>query len=156
MTRCKEVHARDNDPLYRDEQRAWYDTLRDFAPHAKGMLPTLRLDASGFTWNDRKLEWCSLNPANATDIETFRHILGEWADFWLLDYRIPHNPQLARIAIDGAWQGNDVLAKKLLRDISQNWPSGLHIHCLSTCGAFLVFWAATRFLVHAKWESHKH
>jgi hypothetical protein len=31
------------------------------------------------------------------------------------------------------------LAKKLLTDISQNWPAGISVHCLSTCGAFLVF-----------------
>ena len=29
---CESLDKRDNDPPYRDEQRAWYDTLRDFAP----------------------------------------------------------------------------------------------------------------------------
>ena len=28
---CYRLHKKDNDPYYRDEQRAWYDTLRDFA-----------------------------------------------------------------------------------------------------------------------------
>jgi hypothetical protein len=139
MLRCQKIQARDNDPPHRDEQRAWYDTLRDFAPHAAGLLPTLRLHARGFTWGDTEHEWCSLDPENAADVETFRHILGECANFWRCDYRIPDGAQLARIAIDGAWRGNSVLAKKLLTDISQNWPSGVHVRCLSTCGAFLVF-----------------
>jgi hypothetical protein len=79
-TLCEQVQARDNDRRvpYRDEQRAWYDTLRDFAPHIKGMLPTLRLYA-------REFEWCSLDPENATDIETFRQILGERVNYWLID-----------------------------------------------------------------------
>jgi hypothetical protein len=130
LTRCQEIQARDNEPPHRDEQRAWYDTLRDFAPHAKGLLPTLRLHASGFTWCDTEHEWCSLDPDDATDVETFRHILGEWTNFWRLDYRISDGAQLARIAIDGAWRGNSVLARKLLTDISQNWPSGVHVHWL--------------------------
>jgi hypothetical protein len=139
MLEYQEKRQRDNDPPYRDEQRAWYDTLRDFAPHATSLLPTLRLHANGFAWSDTRHEWCSLHPDNATDVETFRHILGEWASFWLLDYKIPDGAHLARIAIDGAWRGNRVLARKLLSDIGQNWPSGVHVHCLSTCGAFLVF-----------------
>jgi hypothetical protein len=144
IKRCDELHAQDNDPPYRDEQRAWYDTLRDFAPHVMGAPPTLRLPASGFAWSDKKLEWCSLDPANTADVETFRHILGEWANFWLLDYQIAINAPLARIAVDGAWRGNRVLARKLLRDICQSWPTGLHVHCLSTCGAFLVVdWPAS-------------
>ncbi len=143
MLRCQKTPARDNDPPYRDEQRAWYDTLRDFVPHATGLLSTLRLHARGFPWGDTEHEWCTLDADNATDVETFRHILGEWANFWRLDYRIPDGAQLARIAIDGAWRGNSVLARKLLTDISQKWPSGVHVHCLSTCGAFIVFdWPA--------------
>jgi hypothetical protein len=46
---------------------------------------------------------------------------------------------LSRIAIDGAWRGNNALAKKLLTDVARHWPADLHVNCLSTCGAFLVF-----------------
>ena len=42
---CQKIDARDNDPPYRDEQRAWYDTLRDFLPAVKGLEPTVRLFA---------------------------------------------------------------------------------------------------------------
>ncbi len=43
LSRCRTIGAEDHDPPFRDEQRAWYDTLRDFVPHAKGFHPTLRL-----------------------------------------------------------------------------------------------------------------
>jgi hypothetical protein len=33
---CEEINAKDNYPPYRDEQRAWYDTLRDFLASDKG------------------------------------------------------------------------------------------------------------------------
>lgn len=132
MTRCRKLHKTDNDPPFRDEQRAWYDTLRDFAPHVRGMLPTLRLYAGEF-------KWCRLDPANPMDVDTFRQILGERADFWRIDFHIPINAPLARIVIDGSWRGDCRLAKKLLRDVCDGWPSNAHVHCLSTCGAFIVF-----------------
>jgi len=62
---CRKMHRRDNDPPYRDEQRAWYDTMRDFAPYILGLKPTVRLFA-------RDLEWCSLRPDSNQDIDTFR------------------------------------------------------------------------------------
>lgn len=37
---CVQINRLDNDPPYRDEQRAWYDTIRDFLPLIKkGMMP---------------------------------------------------------------------------------------------------------------------
>lgn len=65
---CMELQSCDNDPPYRDEQRAWYDTLRDFLPEIKGLRPTVRLYA-------RDLEWCQLNPENENDIERFKQLL---------------------------------------------------------------------------------
>jgi len=35
---CEKIDAKDNDPPYRDEQRAWYDTLRDFLPAIYNLL----------------------------------------------------------------------------------------------------------------------
>lgn len=132
MNRCRELRSTDNDPPYRDEQRAWYDTLRDFAPHVHGMPPTLRLDASEF-------EWCRLDPANEMDVATFRQILGERASFWSIDFQVPSNAPLARIVIDGSWRGDSRVAQKLLGDVCEGWPRNAHVHCLSTCGAFIVF-----------------
>lgn len=70
MKHCDEIKASDNDPPFRDEQRAWYDTLRDFLPEEKGFRPTVRLYA-------KDMVWCDLNPENFEDIEHFRHYLRE-------------------------------------------------------------------------------
>ena len=134
MRLCDEIDAHDNDPPFRDEQRAWYDTLRDFLPLTQRMLPTLRLYSDEF-------QWCSLNPANQPDIETFRQILGERANFWSIDLpkNIPTEPLLARIVIDGHWRGDLKLARELLWDVCAAWRRGSRVLCLSTCGAFLTF-----------------
>lgn len=65
---CKEVNRKDNDPPYRDEQRAWYDALRDFLPEVEGLRPTIRIFSKDF-------QWCSLDPDNPVDIEEFKSIL---------------------------------------------------------------------------------
>ena len=61
---CELHDATDSDPPFRDEQRAWYDTLRDFVPSLKGLRLTARLYA-------RDLAWCSLDPDNGKDRERF-------------------------------------------------------------------------------------
>ncbi len=58
------LKKRDNDPPYRDEQRAWYDTLRDFAPVLWKTGKTVRLFSRDFVW-------CSLNPKSEPDVQTF-------------------------------------------------------------------------------------
>jgi len=58
----------DKDPIYRDEQRAWYDTLRDFAPNILGIAPTVRLYASDCIW-------CELNFDNKNNLKTFKDII---------------------------------------------------------------------------------
>lgn len=67
-TLCHKLDKRDNDPPYRDEQRAWYDTLRDFAPQLLGNRQTIRLYS-------RELAWCSMDPASESDLLKFRQIL---------------------------------------------------------------------------------
>lgn len=64
-TLCQELDRGDNDPPYRDEQRAWYDTLRDFAPIITGAGQTYRLYS-------RDLVWCSLNSHSESDLRTFK------------------------------------------------------------------------------------
>jgi hypothetical protein len=65
---CQTLDKRDNDPPYRDEQRAWYDTLRDFAPILLGEGHTTRLYS-------RDLVWCSLNPDSESDLRIFEQFL---------------------------------------------------------------------------------
>ena len=67
---CQEMKKRDNDPPYRDEQRAWYDTLRDFAPLLWKTGKTIRLYS-------RDLVWCSLDVNKHEDVETFKRLIGK-------------------------------------------------------------------------------
>lgn len=50
---CREIDARDDKPIDRDERRAWYDALRDLVPMVYGFQPTVRLYAGD-------CEWCAL------------------------------------------------------------------------------------------------
>lgn len=67
-TICQELDEHDNNPPYRDEQRAWYDTVKDFAPILWETGQTIRLYA-------RDLIWCSLNVDNESDLRTFNQVL---------------------------------------------------------------------------------
>jgi hypothetical protein len=55
---CAELNRHDNSPPYRDEQRAWFDTLSDFAPACLGLQPVVRIYAGAANWCrlDRR-EW---------------------------------------------------------------------------------------------------
>lgn len=64
IDQCVHLNKKDNDPPFRDEQRAWYDTIRDFVPAYLNMEPTVRLFASDNIW-------CSLNINSEKDIEVF-------------------------------------------------------------------------------------
>ena len=65
---CREIDARDDEPIDRDERRAWYDTLRDLVPALHGFNPTVRVFAGEF-------QWCSLDAASRKDRELFSAIL---------------------------------------------------------------------------------
>ena len=65
---CECHDARDSNPPYRDEQRAWYDALRDLVPSVQGLQPTARLNA-------RALRWCSLDPDKREDRERFSDLV---------------------------------------------------------------------------------
>ena len=65
---CREIDAKDDQPLDRDERRAWYDTLRDLVPTLYRFKPTVRLNAGEF-------EWCSLDAASVRDQARFAAII---------------------------------------------------------------------------------
>ncbi len=65
---CEQHDARDNDPPFRDEQRAWYDTLRDLVPSIEGVQPTARLYA-------RDRVWCSLDLDSREDRNGFSDLI---------------------------------------------------------------------------------
>jgi predicted amidohydrolase len=62
--RCSKLNKRDNNPYYRDEQRAWYDTLRDFSSNALG-ISIVRL-------SPKEHVWCGLRANNENDVAWFR------------------------------------------------------------------------------------
>lgn len=129
---CEEIGARDNDPPFRDEQRAWYDALRDFLPTIKNFAPTVRLFSSD-------MEWCRLSPDNPSDVRRFKQILEGKESKPAIEVKADPNATLARIIIAGNWAGEVKAAKELLIDVCYNWPAGKKVDCLITCGAFLSF-----------------
>ena len=74
MDLCEHHNATDNDPPYRDEQRAWYDALRDPVPILHGHGPTVRIYAGD-------LAWCALDPARAADRQRFADVALQDAGF---------------------------------------------------------------------------
>jgi len=129
---CEKINARDNDPRYRDEQRAWYDTLRDFLPIVKGLKPTVRLFAGDFVW-------CSLSPDASSDVAIFRKFLRKAPETWEIEVRKEPNPFLSRIIIAGEWDGDPNKAKALLEDVCVKWPADRKVKFLVTCGGFVQF-----------------
>ena len=133
---CREIRARDDDPPFRDEQRAWYDTLRDFLPTISPLLPTVRFYASEHAW-------CGLNPKNQEDVKKFRQILSDRTHVWKIEIVAVKNPKFGRLVTDGAWSGDANTARTLFANLATAWPSDCHLKCLCTCGAFLCFdWPA--------------
>lgn len=136
LERCQNINAKDNDPAYRDEQRAWYDTLRDFLPDILDFMPTVRLYAGE---RRDKGGWCSLDADSTEAVETFRQILSDRLSFWEIGVRSVPDPEAARIVIDGQWNGDVDLARSLLEDVAASWPPEKRVKFLTTCGAFLTF-----------------
>jgi hypothetical protein len=140
---CEEINARDDAPPYRDEQRAWYDTLRDFLPTIKGLKPTIRLFARDFVW-------CSLNPNDTSDVAIFKKFMRKASESWKIEVREEPNPVFSRIIIASEWNGDPDEARALLKDICMKWPNGRKVKFLVTCGGFVQFvWpkSITRMIV---------
>lgn len=130
---CKKINARDNDPPYRDEQRAWYETIRDFLPAIKGFEPTVRVFMKDFVW-------CKLNPNNPVDVERFKNILGGKLAKWdEIEIMKDPSPYIARVIMTTNWEGDPEDAKKILSNIFDEWPKGERVKFLMTCGGFIQF-----------------
>ncbi|MCK4425000.1 hypothetical protein KAU93_04870, partial [Candidatus Bathyarchaeota archaeon] len=127
---CEAIDSKDQDPIDRDEKRAWYDTLRDFLPSIIGLKPTIRLFS-------QDLRWCSLKPEDPSDVKRFKEILERRKRNWAIELREDPNSSLARIVIAGDWHGNIDAAKMLLNDICDVWPKKKKVNFLITCGGFI-------------------
>lgn len=132
MMLCEKINAMDNDPPFRDEQRAWYDTLRDFLPAMKNLKPTVRLLARDFPW-------CSLDPENPSDIRKFEDLLQGGSGRFRIKVMEEPEPLLARIIIADQWRGDEREARNVLEEVCKNWPTGKKVKFLMTCGGFVQF-----------------
>ena len=130
---CETIGAKDNDPPCRDEQRAWYDTLRDFLPSIRGLKPIVRLHSKDDVW-------CSLNPEKLSDVEKFKEMLkGGLGKRAINITGSIDNPSIGRIIMTEPWDGNVNEAVKLLDDVCKRWPNGQKVKFLITCGGFIQF-----------------
>jgi hypothetical protein len=134
MRLCETINAKDNDPPYRDEQRAWYDTLRDFLPSIRGLKPITRL-------HSKDCVWCSLSPEEPSDVEKFKEIMKGNGKGWQIELAGSTNPSIGRIIIilKGPWKGSPDEAEKLLNDVCTKWPKRQRVRFLITCGGFIQF-----------------
>ena len=67
---CKKIKSKDRDPKYRDEQRAWYDSIRDFLPK---ICPTKVKKVIRIPLGEYK--WCELNHKKEEDVAKFKKLL---------------------------------------------------------------------------------
>jgi len=131
---CRRIDAHDNDPPDRDEQRAWYDTLRDFLPVLlDGFLPTVRLLAG-------EQAWCDLDPGDAEDRALFRDWFAlpcrfEVEQQWTANAK----PFWGRVIVCGPWYGGVPQARHVLNAVCDRWPGGQRTTILVTCGGFVSF-----------------
>lgn len=129
---CEKINAKDNDPVFRDEQRAWYDTLRDFLPEIKGLKGTVRLFARDF-------EWCKFDPNNPLNVKKFKSLLKTELGKWQIEVREEPAPFFARVVIADDWKGDQEKARKTLEYVYKKWPQGKKVKFLITCGGFIQF-----------------
>lgn len=129
---CEKINSKDNNPPYRDEQRAWYDTLRDFLPGIINIEPTVRLFAKDFAW-------CSLDPNNEYEVRKFEDYLRGGTGEFKIEVREQSHPLLSRIIIAKDWKGRKQESKEVIEEVSNNWPKGKKVKFLITCGGFIQF-----------------
>lgn len=133
---CNKYNSKDHSPIYRDEQRAWYDTLRDFAPGILGLKPTIRIHASDE-------EWCKLELKNKSDEKKFHKYLGisqikDDNEFYVSVIKSP-NPKIGRIILAFDWSSDINNAKNILNRACDIWPNNTKVYFLLTPGAFIGF-----------------
>lgn len=134
MDLCREIDALDPQPEYRDEQRAWYDTLRDFAAVCRGtdVHATVRLYAG-------ERVWCDLDPEDPQDRAWFRSKLESRRDGPRMRIHSDESPFVARVIPARPWSGDADEAREVLERVLDAWPSGTRTEYLLTPGGFLQF-----------------
>ncbi|MBP7862622.1 hypothetical protein KA183_13140 [bacterium] len=120
---CKQLNAQDNSPEYRDEQRAWYDALRDLSGSR-----IVRVYSKDF-------RWCTLNPKLKKDISTFKKFVN--LSVFKKKMKEVETFELARLVINGDWSGQASNCKKILFRACNQISAFQKARCLVTCGGFL-------------------
>jgi len=129
---CKEINSKDNDPPFRDEQRAWFDTVRDFMPRVRGLKPTVRLYSKDYSW-------CSLNPKDLSGLARFKNFLVDVEPVKAVVARNDPNPIFARIILAQNWGGKPEQSRRALELMLDAWPEGKATKFIVTCGGFAQF-----------------
>jgi len=111
---CEEIKAQDNDPAFRDEQRAWYDVLRDFLPMIKGLKPTVRIYS-------KEMAWCELKPDNPEDFERFRNLIGR---------NVINRGLVATVIMESSRKSSDEARKALLSRILEELAKRIDENCV--------------------------
>jgi len=134
MDLCRQKDRKDNSPPHRDEQRAWYDTMRDYLPRLAGFKPTIRLLAE-------EVKWCGLDPDDPKDIKRFKQYLHIDSMSKSKPYSIPSsgNYKIGRIVLTKEWPGDLEEAKEVLIKTIHRWPDKTRVDVLMTCGGFVQF-----------------
>ena len=67
---CKKIKSKDPEPKYRNEQRAWYDSVRDFLPKIcpEEVKKVIRIPLGEY-------RWCNLDYKKDKDIAKFKRLL---------------------------------------------------------------------------------
>ena len=122
MALCEKTDEKYKTPPYRDEQRAWYETIRDFLPAIKGFKPTVRVFMKDY-------QWCSLDPKSPKDVLKFRelientqHKLGGW---WVATVLIRSNARYSNEdRLEATSQVVDYVSKETEGDGVIAFPGG--------------------------------
>jgi very-short-patch-repair endonuclease len=131
---CRTIRARDDEPPYRDEQRAFYDALRDLLAVRNGFT-LVRIKHGDWDWNEPRSgehvrELIQKSTGNVTESRE---------GVWQIELRRDPKPRLGRVIIASTWPGDVPTARRLLEEVCLAWPRDLKVDCLVTCGAFLRF-----------------
>jgi len=133
---CEKYNSKDNSPIYRDEQRAWYDTLRDFVPGILGLNPTIRVHAT-----DEK--WCALDPENKSDQKVFLQYFIKTQKEPTQEFCVriiqSNDLEIGVITITFDWSSDLNEAKNILYKTYDFFPKNTRLKFLITPGAFTGF-----------------
>ncbi len=124
---CEKFQAKDNYPENRDENRAFYDCVRDIESQKNGYV-LIRIKHGDYDWE-------------SDDAEIYiDKIFSKFKSYTRkINNQELRSVKIARLVIAGKWEGSLIHARKILLHELEHWPVGLKADFLITCGGFLQF-----------------